>query len=52
MDLAPTIADLRSTGTTTLKGIADELNNREIPAARGGSWRLTGVLRLLERLSG
>ena len=30
--------------------MADELNRRKIPTARGGSWQYTTVLRMLTRL--
>jgi hypothetical protein len=34
----------------TLQAIADGLNERGIPAARGGQWRITQVVRLLETI--
>jgi hypothetical protein len=33
-----------------LQAIADGLNERGIPAARGGQWRITQVVRLLETI--
>jgi hypothetical protein len=48
--LAPTIRALQGKGLVSLKSIARELNEREIPAARGGKWHLAAVTRLLERL--
>jgi DNA invertase Pin-like site-specific DNA recombinase len=46
-DLAPIIADLRAKGVTTLRGIAAELNAREIPTAQGGKWSAVQVQRVL-----
>jgi hypothetical protein len=34
--VAPIIAEVRATGTTSLRAIAAELNSRGIPAPRGG----------------
>jgi len=34
----------------TLQAIADGLNERGIPAARGGQWGITQVVRLLETI--
>jgi hypothetical protein len=48
--LAPTIRALQGKGLVSLKSIARELNERGIPAARGGKWHLPSVTRLLERL--
>jgi DNA invertase Pin-like site-specific DNA recombinase len=49
-DLAPIIAELRASGAVTLQAIADGLNERGIPAARGGQWGITQVVRLLEAI--
>jgi hypothetical protein len=46
----PTIRQLRKAGFVSIQAIARELNERGIPAARGGKWHLTSVTRLLERL--
>jgi len=46
----PTIRKLRKAGFVSIQAIARELNERGIPAARGGKWHLTSVTRLLERL--
>jgi Recombinase len=48
--LRPTIRKLRKAGFVSIKAIARELNDRRIPTARGGKWRLTTVTRLLQRL--
>jgi DNA invertase Pin-like site-specific DNA recombinase len=43
-DYAPMIAELRGAGTTSLRGIAAELNNRGIPTATGtGTWQAAQV---------
>jgi Recombinase len=46
----PIIRKLRKAGFVSISAIARELNERGIPTARGGKWRLTTVTRLLERL--
>jgi DNA invertase Pin-like site-specific DNA recombinase len=48
-DIAPVIADLQAAGTTSLQAIADGLNERSIPTARGGKWSATQVMRVLAR---
>ena len=48
--LAPTIRALQGRGLVSLKSIARELNERGIPAARGGKWHLPSVTRLLHRV--
>jgi hypothetical protein len=48
--LGPTIRKLRKAGFVSIKAIAHELNQREIPTARGGKWHKTSVTRLLHRL--
>jgi hypothetical protein len=50
-DLAPIIAELQSAGVTSLKGIAEALNARQIPTPGGrGHWHAMQVARLLKRL--
>lgn len=49
-DLAPVIADLRASGVTTLAALAAALNEKNIPAARGGSWSPVQVSRTLSRI--
>ena len=50
-DLAPVIADLRASGCTSLRDIADGLNDRRIPTARGvGRWSAVQVHRVLARI--
>jgi DNA invertase Pin-like site-specific DNA recombinase len=45
--IAPLLTELRNTGVVTLPGIAAELNERSIPAPRGGVWHPATVRRLL-----
>jgi DNA invertase Pin-like site-specific DNA recombinase len=50
-DIAPTIEELQAAGVTSLRGIADELNRRGIPTARGvGEWKAGQVRRVLARM--
>jgi hypothetical protein len=49
-DLAPILAEIRASGATSLGQIAGALNARGIPAAKGGSWSKTQVMRVLGRL--
>ncbi len=50
-DLAPTIAELQTSGITSLRGLAAALNSRGIPTARGsGEWSSVQVRRVLQRL--
>jgi DNA invertase Pin-like site-specific DNA recombinase len=52
-DLGPTIAELQAAGATSLRAIADGLNERGIPTARGvGQWQAAQVMRLLAREGG
>jgi hypothetical protein len=52
-DLAPIIADLRTAGVTSLKGIAKALNDRRVPTPAGGKcWCPMQVARVLKRLAG
>jgi DNA invertase Pin-like site-specific DNA recombinase len=47
-DLAPTIKELQTAGYESLRAIATGLEERGIPAARGGKWSAVQVSRLLE----
>lgn len=50
-DLAPTIAELQAAGATSLRAIANGLNAKRIPTARGdGEWTAVQVMRVLERI--
>lgn len=51
-DLAPVIAAIRAGGATSLGQMAAALNERGIPAARGGAWSPVQVRRLLMLLRG
>jgi len=46
-DLLPIVESIRSDGNPSLRGIAAALNQRGVPAARGGEWSATQVQRLL-----
>jgi hypothetical protein len=48
--LATTIRELRAAGFISRRALADQLNRRRIPTARGGSWHYTTVVRMLTRL--
>jgi DNA invertase Pin-like site-specific DNA recombinase len=48
LDLAPTIKELQATGAQSLRALAAGLDERGIPAARGGKWSSVQVMRLLE----
>jgi DNA invertase Pin-like site-specific DNA recombinase len=48
-DLGPIIAELQAAGATSLRAIAAGLNERGIPAARGGQWAAVQVSRVLSR---
>jgi DNA invertase Pin-like site-specific DNA recombinase len=50
-NLRAIIADIRTQGVTSVRGIADELNRRGILTPRGGDWHPTSAARLLDRLS-
>jgi hypothetical protein len=45
----PIIAEIKSAGAGGLRQIARELNERGIPAAKGGEWTGVQVARLLAR---
>jgi hypothetical protein len=48
--VSPVIAELQTAGATSLRAIAEGLNARGIPTARGiGQWSATQVLRTLAR---
>jgi hypothetical protein len=50
--LAPTIAKIRASGVTSLRGIAAALNRRGIPTLSGrGEWQATQVRRVSARLA-
>ena len=49
-DLKGIVDDIKQSGITTVRGIADELHARGIRAPRGDKWHPTAVSRLLARL--
>jgi hypothetical protein len=49
--LIPLIDEIRTAGTTSLTGVANELNERSIPTALGRRWYASTVKNLLTRLS-
>jgi DNA invertase Pin-like site-specific DNA recombinase len=50
-DIAPVIKELQAGGKTSLRAIADGLNEAGIPTARGqGTWSAVQVQRVLARL--
>jgi len=52
VDIAPIIEELRAAGATSLRAIADGLNARGIPTARGdGEWSAVQVMRVLDRIA-
>ena len=48
--LAPTIRKLMAADFVSQRALAEELNRRGIPTARGGSWHRTSLGRMLARL--
>lgn len=48
-DLLPVIADIRAAGARSLRQIADVLNERGIPTAKGGRWSAVQVSRIEAR---
>jgi DNA invertase Pin-like site-specific DNA recombinase len=48
--LAPVLQELQAEGVTTCTALADALNTRSIPTARGGRWHACSVSRLLARV--
>jgi DNA invertase Pin-like site-specific DNA recombinase len=48
LDLAPTIQELQAAGCASLRALAAGLEERGIPAPRGGKWSAVQVARLLE----
>jgi DNA invertase Pin-like site-specific DNA recombinase len=51
LDLAGIVSTLRAKGLTSVRSLADALNEQGIPAPRGDTWHPTAVSRLLKRLS-
>ncbi len=51
LNVRPIIREIQSTGATTLQKVADALNARGIPTARGGNWYPGTVRSALERVA-
>jgi len=51
-NVLPVIAAIRATGVTSLRGLADALNARGVPTARGGRWHVSTVRNVLDRRGG
>ncbi len=49
--MKPVIEDIKKAGCTTIRGIRDELNRREIPSARENAWHYGTVYNLLQRVA-
>jgi DNA invertase Pin-like site-specific DNA recombinase len=49
-NVLPIIAEIRKSGSTTLRAVADALNARGISAPRGGRWYATSVRNALARI--
>jgi DNA invertase Pin-like site-specific DNA recombinase len=48
-NVLPIIAEIRKSGATTLRGVAEALNARGIPTPRGGRWHAMSVRNALAR---
>ena len=48
--MAPTVAQIKAEGYTTIESIRDELNRRDVPTARGGRWHQATVHNLVKRI--
>jgi DNA invertase Pin-like site-specific DNA recombinase len=48
-EVGEVLTSLRAAGVTSLKGLAQALNDRSIPAARGGQWSAGQVRRVVDR---
>ncbi len=51
LDLSGIVGKLQKSGLTTVRSIAEALNDQGISAPRGDTWHPTAVSRLLKRLS-
>jgi DNA invertase Pin-like site-specific DNA recombinase len=49
-EMVPIIEGIRAAGITTFAGIADALNKRGVPTARGGTWHAMTVRNVLQRV--
>jgi len=48
--IKPEILDLRASGITTIRAVAEALNKRKVATAAGGQWHPTTVHRLIKRI--
>ncbi len=48
-NVLPVVREIQTTGRTSLRAIAAELERRNVRTARGGTWTASAVLRLLAR---
>lgn len=48
-NVLPIIREAQKAGASTLRQLADALNARGIPTARGGQWYAQSVANILER---
>lgn len=48
-NVLPIVRSIEAAGVTSLRGIAEALNNRGVQTPRGGTWHARSVGRLLER---
>jgi hypothetical protein len=48
-NVLPIIKEAQKAGATTLRAVAEALNARGIPTARGGSWQAMSVKNVLDR---
>ncbi len=48
-NVLPIIREIQKTGASTLRNVADALNARGIPTARGGKWYAASVRNALSR---
>jgi DNA invertase Pin-like site-specific DNA recombinase len=48
-NVMPIIQDIKAMGVISLKGIADQLNQRKVPTPLGGNWHASSVRNLIAR---
>jgi DNA invertase Pin-like site-specific DNA recombinase len=51
-NMMPVIREIRAAGATSNAAIAEKLNERRIPTARGGKWAHVQVGAILNRMAG
>jgi len=51
LNIYPVIKDIQAEGKSSLQAVADELNRRRFPTARGRSWTATAVRRVVQRVN-